>query len=116
MITWALNANYDTYLDDNGNIAIFINIDEIKQSITNILKLWLDEADFDTTEGVDYPLILGQTAVNKNVINTNIIAQIQAVNGVNRVLQSDYKIIDNNLIITTQVQLENGVIIDASSK
>ena len=120
MTTFALNDNYDIYLDKAGNIALFAtsSTEQIKQDITNILRLWLGEADFDVTRGVNYDIMLGKTrsTINQNVVKQNITNQLLLVNGVSKVVSVELTVNENRvLIISTQCILTSGATINATN-
>ena len=52
--TIALNASWDTYLDQNGNIAVNTQATAVAQDVASAIKLFYGELYFDTTQGIPY--------------------------------------------------------------
>ncbi len=115
MTTIALNKDYDIYLDSINNLAFLNDVNEVEQNITNILRLWLAEADFDTTRGVLYRSILGETgsSLNSSFVKSEFTRNILLANGVADVLKLDYTInhITNNLVVSAIIKLNNNTIL-----
>jgi hypothetical protein len=59
--TVALDENGDIYLDQNGNIAMINGVAGVAQTVSTALSLWLGEYDFNTTIGMPYNAIMGET-------------------------------------------------------
>lgn len=91
--TIALDANGDSYLDSNNNIAIISGVDSVSQTVSNALKLWLSEYQFDTTIGIPWFNILGEK-FNQLLVNTYIEQSVLSLPYVDSIVSINY-IFDN---------------------
>jgi hypothetical protein len=62
--TIALNAAWDTYLDQYGNIAVNTQGAAVAQDVASAIKLFQGELYFDTTQGVPYFSVLFNEVYN----------------------------------------------------
>lgn len=100
--TFALNKEGDSYLDNNGNIAIITGIDSVSQTVSNALQLWLGEYQFDTTLGIPWYNILGDK-FNRLLVNNYITDEILALPYVKEIISIDY--VFNNINRSTTINL-----------
>lgn len=54
MRTLAVNSENDLYLDNNGNLAVAIDLQAVLQNCEHAVKVRLGEVVLDITEGVPY--------------------------------------------------------------
>lgn len=100
--TFAFNKEGDSYLDNNGNIAIITGIDSVSQTVSNALQLWLGEYQFDTTLGIPWYNILGDK-FNRLLVNNYITDEILALPYVKEIISIDY--VFNNINRSTTINL-----------
>lgn len=116
---WQNNSNYafnDLYLDSGGNLAVVSNVDDLVQSVTNSLWLWIGEHDFNTTIGVPYAGIFGIPNVQESLITLNLSNAILLCNnyltsaqltayGINKITSLNYTINRQSRIISVNANI-----------
>jgi hypothetical protein len=53
-VTWAMNANGDSYLDTSGNIATLSGAAAVAQDVATQCSTFLGECWYDSTQGIPY--------------------------------------------------------------
>jgi hypothetical protein len=96
----------DSYLDENGNIAMFFSINSVAQTVRNAISLWQGEYQFDTQQGIDWGNILGRVS-NRLILNTFIQKQVLLVSYVTSIISIDYTFDNENRIEEVIVQYYN---------
>jgi hypothetical protein len=114
MISWALDTDWDSYLDANGVIAIVTDTEQVRLNVSTALKLWYGEPDFDVTKGVPYNSILG-TNITDDVVRGYLSAAILGVVGVQEIISMAF-IRDVNRLesVNARIKLINGATIDVN--
>jgi hypothetical protein len=86
------DANNDTYLDANNNIAYALsNIEAVKQSCNNKLKTFLGEIFTDTSIGTDWFGIMltdETTIATKNAEITRVLLSVEGVLSIDNIQYS----------------------------
>lgn len=106
---------YDSYLDENGQIAIVSGKYEVAQAQVSNLKLWRGECDYDKSNGVNYLFIFNkdnitteemdyfiQTASFK--VNDNLDADTLAQYGIKEITSIDYTLDKNQKILNIKIK------------
>nr|DAV52481.1 MAG TPA: Protein of unknown function (DUF2634) [Caudoviricetes sp.] len=106
--TLALNKNWDIYVNENGDIATIDNTYAIAQNAANAVRLFTNDAYFDTQRGIPhYDIELGNKAIpNRSTLTNrikNAILEIENVDDVEVVLEFNNKTrtYGGNIYITT---------------
>jgi hypothetical protein len=118
MIGIALNYQHDSYLDDAGQIATFIDLETIVSNVNTNLKLWIGEADYDILDGIAYLQILGQRLSQvRQLIIVQMTAQVTKVEGVDRVIDLNFIFSSTTRTckIIIQIKLDTGIIINVTT-
>ncbi len=79
----------DTFLDSNKNIAIISDVLSVSQTVKNAISLWLLEYQFNTTLGIPWGNILGNT-LNKSLLNRYLKTAILRIAYVTQVVSIEY--------------------------
>ena len=58
----ALNSDWDLFADPSGNIATVKGAAQIAQDVASSVRTFRGDLWYDTTQGIQYDLILGQRA------------------------------------------------------
>ena len=82
MITLAVDENNDTFLDQNGNVAIVDNDESLRQRLIQRLKTFLGEWFIDETIGVPYFQQILQSGIDINIVSNIITNEILKENEV----------------------------------
>lgn len=62
----------DLYIDAGGNLVTVSDIEEFVQYIRSSIWLWLGDYDFNTSLGVQYPVIFGNPHIPQSVITSQL--------------------------------------------
>ena len=97
---------FDSYLDNNGNIAIVSDVYSVAQTVQTSIQMWQGEYQFDTTVGIPWGQILGVPA-NRLLLNSFIQTAVLAVAYVTDIISIDYTIDNQNRVTTVTVKYNN---------
>lgn len=107
-ITFAVNAQNDLYLDENGNIAIVTDLEATLQACEQAVKTILGELVLNTSQGVPYFQVVFNGVPNVQIFNASIKQAILAVLGVVQVLSLITNVNGAKLNYTAEIQTVYG--------
>lgn len=103
----------DLYLDSNGNLAFITDFTtEVVETGVHATNLWRGENQFNTLQGVDYNSYLSSNEPQGNNIQTDLIRNLNQVNGVQKIQQivfTDDRS-SRTLAISVVCELTNGTV------
>jgi hypothetical protein len=107
--------NYDSYLDENGQIVTVSGKDEVAQAQVSNLKLWRGECDYDKSNGVNYLFIFNKDNITVEEmdyfiqiasfkVNDNLDADTLAQYGIKEITSIDYTLDKNQKILNIKIK------------
>lgn len=106
--TLTLNDKWDIFVNKNGDIATTSDTYAIAQNAANAVRLFTNDAYFDTQRGIPhYDIELGNKAVpNRSTLTNRIRNAVQEINGVDDVevvleFNNATRTYEGNIYITT---------------
>jgi len=96
----------DTFLDESGNISFIYDVDSVSQTVKNAISLWLGEYQFDTTLGINWLTVLGQTP-NRTILTSAIQKAVLSVPYVSSIVSIDFVNFNSERIEAVSVKYLN---------
>ena len=103
-----LTNDWDITLDSAGNIAIADKNYSIAQDVANAVKLFTDDAYFDTRAGIPHFEISLKRNVSASMVHARIKEAAEAVPGVKSATVNIIEINNNSLQAEILITLENN--------
>ena len=97
MKTIATNSDNDVYLDALGNLALVSDIDALALVIKQRIQTVLGECQLATNVGVDYFGSVFNSPPDVFLFRKQIVNNVEAINGVNSVVNFEMRIEDSTL-------------------
>lgn len=108
MLSLLLDKNWDITLDSAGNLAVADNDYSIAQAVANAVKLFTNDAYFDTQAGIPHFEISLKRNVSASVVRARIKEAAENVPGVKSATVNIIEIKDNALQAEILITLENN--------
>ena len=111
-----LTNNWDITLDSLGNLAIADKNYSIAQDVANAVKLFTNDAYFDTRAGIPHFEISLKRNVSASVVRARIKEAAEAVPGVKSATVNIIEINNNSLQAEILITLENNTTAQITSE
>lgn len=108
MLSLLLDKNWDITVDSSGNLAVVDNNYSIAQAVANAVKLFTNDAYFDTQAGIPHFEISLKRNVSTTVVRTRIKEAAESVPGVKSATVNIVEINNNTLQAEIQLTLDDN--------